>query len=109
MSYTSHLKQVCTVWTVTGSDLYGKSTYASPVTKACRWEEKTEEVVDKHGETYMSKARVFFAESIPLESYVYLGTSAAADPTTVSAAREVRQVATTPDLRALKSLQVAYL
>ncbi len=109
MSYTSHLKQTCTLWVVTGSDLYGKSVFASPVTKACRWEEKTEEVVDKHGETYMSKTRVFLADAVPLESYLFLGVSNGADPTLVDGAREVRQIANTPDLRALKTLRVAYL
>lgn len=109
MSFLTALNQTVTYWAQTGLDTYGKGTFASPVTRACRWEDKAELILDKYGEEVVSQSRVFFGQDIALEGYLYLGTSAGADPTVVAGAKEIRQRKMTPDLRNLQQLYVAFL
>lgn len=109
-NFERNLKQTLTYWAPTGvSDAFGKVTYASPVPLSCRWEDRIELFRDKRGQEFQSKAKVFLAVAIDLDGYLFKGTSAAADPTAVAGAYEVRQLLTTPDLRALKNMYVALL
>lgn len=109
MSYLTTLNQVATLWTRTGLDRYGKGTYERTDDLACRWEDRSELILNKHGQEIVSRSRVFFGQDIPLEAYLYLGSSAASDPTTVKGAFEVQQRKMTPDLRNLQQLHVAFL
>lgn len=101
--------QVATIWTQTGLDTYGKPTFTAPAQINVRWEDRTEMILSKRGEEYVSKSRVFFGSDIPLEAFLFLGTSAATDPTAVPGAYEVMGRKMTPDLRNLQQLYVAFL
>ena len=108
-NFERNLRQTATYWASTGHDLFGKQAFATPVTLPVRWEDKVELIRDKTGEEIASKSRVFLATDIDIDGYLFLGTSVAADPTQVNGAEEVRQLVSTPDLRNLKTLYVAYL
>lgn len=109
MSYLTALKQTATYWAPTGLDKYGKKTWATPVSVPCRWEDRTEQILDKRGLEYVSRARVFFGQDIDLEWYLFLGTSTDPDPTSVVGAYEIMGRKMTPDLRNLQQLWVAFL
>jgi hypothetical protein len=109
MSFARQMKQTITYWAPSTTDVYGKKTYASPVALTGRWEEKQEIFRDKTGKDIMSKARIFLQQAVVIDGYLYLGTSAGSDPTTVSGAWEIQAVGRMPDLRALRNLYVAML
>jgi len=109
-----HLNQTLTYWAppADGStNLYGKPTSVAPVQYKCRWENKTETLQNKNGEEFTSKTRIFLdgSSAISLDGYVFLGVSAAPDPTSVAGAQEIQQTGNTPDLRGMKSLTTIYL
>lgn len=107
--FERNLRQTATYWAQTGLDKYGKPTFSAPTTIACRWEDRQELFIDKRGQETLSRARVFFAQAVDLEGYLYLGESAATDPLTLQDAFEIQATKKTPDLRNLKSLYVAML
>lgn len=110
MTFDRNLKQIVTRWeALPGYDTYGKRTFAAPVAVKARWEDWVEVFRNKHGDEVRSRARVFFKIPIGPDDYLYLGTSIAADPTTVTDAWEVSGVRKIPDLRNLNSIYVALL
>lgn len=108
-NFARNLNQVCTYWAQTGTDMFNKPVFAAPQALACRWEEVSEKFINKNGEESVSKSRIFFAQNVDLEGYLFLGVNASADATEVDGAYEVQQVKKTPDLRGLKTLYVVYL
>lgn len=110
MNLTRHLHQTATYWRNTGvSDIYNKPVYDAPVTFACRWETKNELFQGKNGEEKVSKAKVISVTPMGVDDWLFLGTSAAADPTEVADAWEIQGLGVFPDLRGLKELTVAFL
>lgn len=103
------LKQVATYWAMTGYNDYGGAVFALPVQIPCRWENKIELFRNKEGKEVASKGKVYFLQPVELDGYLWLGTSTEADPRTVPDSYEIQGLYTTPDLRNLKSLTVAYL
>ena len=108
-NFERNLRQTCTYWPLTGTDLYGKPAFSAPQHPDCRWEEIAELFIDKRGQEATSKSRVFLAIDIDIEGYLFLGTSAETNPLVLADAYEIRQVKKTPDLRNLKTLYVAML
>lgn len=104
-----NLKQVITYWAVTGTDTYGKTTFAAPVTMAARWESKVQLIQNKYGKEIVSKARVYASEVLEVDGYVYLGESVSTTPMTLEGAQEIQLVGQSPDLRNLTQLTVAYV
>lgn len=107
-----HLNQTLTYWppaAAGATNIYGKPASGSPVQYSCRWEDRSEQIQGKGGEQFVSKSRVFLNEQVEIDGYVYLGTSAASDPSLVDGAQEIQQVARQPDLRNIRSLTVLYL
>jgi hypothetical protein len=89
--------------------MYSKPTFGSKKELACRWEDRTELFIDKNGQERTSRARIFLAESVDLDGYLYLGHTDETSPLNLTDAFEIRSLKTTPDLRNLKQLFVAYL
>lgn len=109
MSYVQALKQTITYWAPTGDDVFGGTTFTTPVQKFARWEDRMEMIRDKNGQEYMAKTRVFLLEEVSLDGYLYLGKSTVADPRTLGAAYEIRAIHKSPDLRNLRALWSVYL
>jgi hypothetical protein len=108
MSYLKALKQDVTYWAPTSENEFGAKAFTRSQLKA-RWEDKSELFRDKNGQEVVSKSRVFLAQGVNINGYLFLGVSNASDPRTVSGAHEIRQTKTSPDLRNMKSLYVAIL
>lgn len=109
MAFARNFRQTMTYWAPTGHDTYGKPTFASPTTYACRWEDKQELFRDKKGQEVISKSKVYTGATLNIDGYLFLGTSVAADPTVVNGAWEIRMIGVSPDLRAIRQLNVATL
>lgn len=109
VNYPNNLKQACTYWAQTGTDIQGAPSFSAPVAMTCRWEDSAELFFNKHGQEVTSRSKVFLPSDISLEGYLYLGTSVSADPRSLSGAFEIQMVKRIPDLRAIKTLYVAFL
>lgn len=108
-NFANNLKQTCTFWKQTGTDIQGAPTFNTPVTLPCRWEDASELFYNKHGQEVVSKSKVFLASDVSLEGYLYLGASVVTNPRSLSGASEIQMVKRIPDLRAIKTMYVAFL
>ena len=105
---TRNLKQDITHWTVT-SNGFGGFTYSTPVTQKGRWETSQILFRNTRGEEVVSDAIVYLSSDVVVEDFLFNGISTAADPTTLAAARQVRQFNKTPDLRNNNQMRKAFL
>ena len=107
-----------TVW-VTYFDSVGGVKFGTPKTLKGRWEDKQMVVRDGAGGVSNSKARVFFPlneedydqeledlDNLPVGSFIYRGSSTAADPSTLRnpIAHRVVAISKIPDLREMHFL-----
>lgn len=105
-----NLPQVATYWAASNdTDRYGNKIFSAPIQVPCRWEDSIQTVMNKKGEEFTSKSRVFFESDKSLDGYLLLGTSAEANPTGLDNAYEIQAKTTTPNLRGLQSLTTVYL
>lgn len=98
--YDRALKQTVTVWEPGSKDEWGKVTWSTPVTISARWEERREEFLNDRGQIEVSQAVVNTNTSVSTGAWVFLGTSTASDPTTVSGAFPVKRSQKIPSLNA---------
>lgn len=105
-----HFHQTATYWEATGTtDIYGKPTFKAPVQLKCRWEDKVQQFINKRGTEVVSKSKVYLADQIMLDGYMFLGTSTEVNPIKVKGASEIQQVGVTPDLRFIRNLTTVWL
>lgn len=109
--YTEDMHQAATYWAPAGNDGFGGVGFDAPeqLDPGVRWEDKAELFRDDKGREVMSSAVVYVPKPLEIRGYLYLGTSGASDPTTVSGAREIRQKHATVDLDAEERLNKVWL
>ena len=111
------LTQTATYWaTANSADAYGDPSFAAPVTLApstqtgVRWENKIVEVVSPTGDSAFSKAFVWSETTVfTVGSYLFLGTSVATNPETVSGAAQVLKVESIPSIKGSGTIYKAIL
>lgn len=99
-AFSRQLRQCVTAWNAPVNDGFGGFSFAAPASMAGRWQDVQEIFTNPAGEEQLSSAIVYPAEDVAIGGYLYLGESAASDPTTVSGARRVEQFAVSPSMRA---------
>lgn len=105
-----NLPQTATYWAPGNYDEYGKiSSFTAPVQLDCRWQTVAKMYRDSQGVDRISDSIVYFDQDIEREGWLYLGTSAVANPRDVEEAHEIRQVDKSPNLRNTQVLYKAYL
>lgn len=111
MNYARMMHQIATYWAPTGAtDLFGKQVFAPSVLLKCRWEDKSELYLNKASKEVISKSKIYFAQDIDIDGYLYLGQNYdVVDPRELIGAHEIQMVQRTPDLRNLSTLYVAWL
>lgn len=108
-NYARNMPETLTYWARTGTGGTGEPTFAAPVQINCRWEDKAVLFRDAYGVERTSKAIVYPAQALALQGWIYLGTSAAADPRTVTGAFEVMQTGRSNNLGGTLTLHKVYL
>lgn len=95
------LTQTATLWEVDGSDSAGDPAFSSgsPQAITVRWEDRTELFLGADGEERRAQAVIYLSVDVDLGDYLFLGTSVAVDPRTVTDAFVVKNFRKTPDLR----------
>lgn len=96
-----------------GVDAHGKPTWGIPVEITCRWEQRTEEVIDKDGVRNTSQAHVYTSQGLAVGGFLVPGTLATlpnpTDPTKNTNGGKVLLSTTLPNLRATEFLYEAYI
>lgn len=109
MGVQAAMKQPITVWRQDAPDGYGGMTYSAPEAALGFWQERAVEFKLLTGEVRTSRATVFLRDDVAIGDYLYFGTSAAADPKSVSGAYRVEQFSKLPNLRFNAYERKAYL
>lgn len=97
---TFGFNQTITHWAFNGVDSAGDQSFATPVTLTGRWEEKNEIGIGADGEEFTSNAVLFLPSDIPVNDYVFLGTSVVSDPVTLINAFKVKSFSKIPTMDA---------
>lgn len=101
---TENLHQTAVYWANPVADGYGGYTYDAPVEIICRWEEAQELFINKEGIEQRSRAKVFLAQDVDEEEYLYLGAltdiASGSSPQDVEGAYEIRAFKKIPTLDA---------
>lgn len=103
------LNQDITYWAPVTHSGYGDTQFAQPVAMKARWQETSEEIQDKRGQSFVSRTKVMTYDFLEIDGYIMLGESADPDPTKLQGAREIRMSVSVPDLRNLQQVNVVYL
>lgn len=106
---TDMLNQTVTYWSPGTVDNYGDLSFNTPVTMNGRWENSVELVTDSKGREFTSRARVYLFSDVENEGYLFLGTSAVADPTTLEGAYLIRFFSKIPDIDAIDFERKAFV
>lgn len=104
---TRNHHQTATLWSKSGTDVYGNASFSSPTQIKCRWEEGTRQSIDADGNEITSQATVYLGQDVGVGDYLYLGTSAASTPPT--GAYVVRNFFKMPSVKADKFERKAVL
>ena len=95
---TRRLTQTATYWAVTGNDNSGDPTFAAASSRKVRWEQRSEVFTRPDGEEANSSDVVFVKEDMVAGDFLFLGSSTAADPHTIAAAKEIQGFSKIPQL-----------
>ena len=91
MAYSALLTQTATYWAPATADGFGGLSFAAPSAFLVRWQDATDLFQDADGEEFVSAAIVYTAAALAENGYLFLGTSAAADPLAQDAAYRIRR------------------
>jgi len=107
MSLQLFLQSVCVqtavYWGTPTPDGYGGFTFADPIEVKCRWDDKTQMVVDFKGKEVVSKAQLIVLDDLDLQGLLYLGSlddldsTEETDPSTVEGAYEIIRIEKNPE------------
>lgn len=109
MSYTGKRTQTATYWASPVGDGYGGHTFTAPVTITVRWEERTERFVTPQGDPQFSRAVVTLGQDVTVGGFLYLGTSAETDPSSVQSAYRIRAFEKVPNVPGTAYQRTAFL
>lgn len=102
-------RQDATLWT-TSPNGSGGDVFGPPQAIKVRWEERSERFISQLDQNErVSQSVVYLGQTAAVGDYLYLGTSAAVDPTVVTGAYKIQRFDATPSLRLLNMVRKAYL
>jgi hypothetical protein len=106
----SKYPQAATYWTPSTLNEYGEKTFANPTTLTVRWEEKTEQFIDREtGKEQRSHSVVYTNVDVVEDGFLFLGTSVSTTPKEVDKAFPIRRVDKSPSLKGNKYVRKVWL
>ena len=91
MSYSALLTQTATYWAPSSNDGFGGISYSAPTTLLVRWQDETDNFQDTEGEEFISDAVIYTSTELQENGWLYLGTSAQANPQNQAGAHRIRR------------------
>lgn len=95
---TEYMTQDATYWSPGVNDGYAGLTFGAPTAITCRWQVENKKFVTVTGNEHVSIAAVYPDRELEPGGWLYLGTSVATDPRTVTGAHEIMSFRAMPDL-----------
>ncbi len=95
------LTQTATLWEMATLDSAGDPAFSSgsPSAVTVRWEDRKELFTGPDGEEQVARAVIYLSVDVETGDYLFLGTSVAADPRTVTNAFLIKDFRKIPDIR----------
>lgn len=90
--------QTATYWARSGVDNFGDPSFNAPVQILVRWVDSNEVFVNDSGEEERARSIVQLGQDVKSGDYLYLGTSAATDPTSTVGAFKVKSFRKVPSI-----------
>lgn len=109
MNLTKFFIHTATYWSRGTPDGFGGYSWSSPTEISVRWESKNEIFKDEQGEDQVSNAIIYTDQDLEIGAYIYKGSSAATDPTTLADSHEIKQVNATPSIDGTQELIKMFL
>jgi hypothetical protein len=98
-AYTDDLNQTATYWAPSTLDAFGHPAFGSPITLACRWQQKHTLAKGQGNREIVSDTTVYVDQELGTQGWLALDDqTGTADPRTLAGAREILAVAQSPDL-----------
>ncbi len=102
--------QTATYWAPSTLNEYGERSYSAPVAINVRWEEKTEEFIDKPtGKEQQSHSIVYSESDVVEDGFLFLGASVSSTPKDVAGAFPIRRFDKSPTLKANRYIRKIWL
>lgn len=109
-AHTRNLRQIATYWPPGSPDGFGRVLFdKDPVRIKCRWQDVAVLFRDANGDEVTSSAVVYADRVLENGGKLALGDYSCDGTEPISAAKEIRQTAASPNLRASKQLNKVYL
>lgn len=106
------LKQTAVYWAPSNPDDFGRYTFVDPVQIKCRWEDKFEEIFDKHGRETIARHHVYVGVDVALGGFLLKGllvsVPGGSTPQQVGA-KEIIKFESLPNAKAKEFLREAWL
>lgn len=102
--FESSFTQDATYWPPDRPDGYGGDAAGSPEPRKCRWQRKSTQFLDQHGELAMSDSVVYLSGDVLVGGFLALGANADADDRA-----QIRRVDISPSLDGNSQLVKAML
>lgn len=120
MGLQQFISRVCVetavYWAPGAKDGYGNNVWSEGVEISCRWDDKTEKIVDKYGKEIVSQAQLLITQDIDIEGYLYRGTldsletEQKSNPKLVTTAYPIMRYERSPEFKSTdKFVRVLYL
>lgn len=107
MNYTRNMNQDATYWPPGSNNGFGGTGYGSRIAIKCRWQDQSVLFRDSLGREVTSSAVVYPDRALAVGGKILLGVSTSAAPP--AAAKEIRQVGSSPSLNGKKVLNKVWL
>ncbi len=108
MAIQDFIKKVCVqtaiYWQPKGVDGFGKQSFHPAVDIACRWDEVSEKIVDKHNVEVISTAQVLVTQDLDVNGFIKLGSISDLEdinetPRNIAEVYEIKKIEKTPEFR----------
>lgn len=106
----SKYHQAATYWAPSTLNEYGEQSFGSPIALTVRWEEKTEQFINREtGKEQRSHSIVYTNVNVVENGFLYLGTSVSTTPKEIVKAFPIRRVDKSPSLKGNKFVRKVWL
>ncbi len=107
--YTNSMPHAATYWPPGEMNAHRDPAVGAPVAITCRWQDQRNKVTTRDGTQVTTDSVVYSDRKLAEGGWLFLGTSVAADPTSVVGARDIKATKISPSLDGSEELHKNWL